>query len=149
MANVSTAMDTLNRLLRGELSAIETYKQALAKIGNNGGALELMRLEAEHIEAAELLRQHVAQRGGIPDFSSGAWGAFARSVEGTAQLFGRTAALKALKEGEEHGAKEYELALEDEDLDPEGRRLIASRLLPRQREHVPVLDRLMQAPRGG
>jgi len=135
--------DTLNELLRGELSAIETYQQALAKLGKTKGADELRRLHAEHREAANTLRQHVHQHGGQPDQGSGAWGAFAKAVEGTARLFGDDAALKALKEGEEHGIKEFEKALKDKGLPADCTTLIASSLLPQAREHIPVLDRLM------
>ena len=55
------------------------------------------------------------------------------------------AALKALKEGEEHGIKDYESALHGPDLPAECKSLIQSSLLPRCRSHVPVLDRLMSA----
>jgi len=138
-----TTTDTLNSLLRGELSAVETYQQALAKLDSTKGAAELKRLHAEHREAANTLRQHVHHHGGQPDQGSGAWGAFAKAVEGTAKLFGNDAALKALKEGEEHGIKQYEKALKDGGLPADCQALITSTLLPRSREHVSVLDRLM------
>jgi uncharacterized protein (TIGR02284 family) len=141
MAHATT--DTLNALLRGELSAVETYQQALTKLGDTEGAAELRRIHAEHREAANTLRQHVHQQGGQPDQGSGAWGAFARVIEGTAKLFGTDAALKALKEGEEHGIKQYEKALQDKGLPADCQTLIGSTLLPQTREHVPVLDRLM------
>jgi len=66
-------------------------------------------------------------------------------VEGAAKLFGNKAAIKALKEGEEHGIKEYEKALEDDELPPECKALIRTRLLPQTQAHIPVLDRLMEA----
>jgi len=141
MAHTTTT--TLNTLLRGELSAVETYQQALAKLDDTKGAAELRRLHAEHREAANTLRQHVHQHGGQPDQGSGAWGVFAKAVEGTAKLFGNDAALKALKEGEEHGIKEYQKALQEKDLPADCRTLIASKLLPQAREHIPVLDRFM------
>jgi uncharacterized protein (TIGR02284 family) len=137
--------DTLNSLLRGELAATETYQQALAKVGDEPGAAELRRIHAEHREAANTLRQHVRHRGGEPDHGSGAWGAFAKAVEGTAKLFGDGAALKALKEGEEHGIKEYEAALKEAELPAECRSLIGTTLLPQTREHVRVLDRHLTA----
>jgi uncharacterized protein (TIGR02284 family) len=139
----TTATDRLNSLLRGELSATETYQQALDKLGETRGASELRRIHAEHRQAANTLRQHVHRHGGQPDKSSGAWGGFAKAVEGTAKLLGDDAALKALKEGEEHGIKEYEEALEEHALPADCETLIRSELLPQTREHVPVLDRLM------
>src|SRR5687768_1795922 len=111
----TSTVDTLNTLLRGEISAIETYQQALAKVTTPPAPAELRRIHGEHRAAANALRQHVHASGGDPDQGSGAWGAFAKAVEGTAKLFGDTAALKALKEGEEHGANMYEDALLDPD----------------------------------
>src|SRR2546421_11041861 len=136
------ATELLNSLLRGELAATETYQQALPKLEGTPGYEELRRIHKEHREAANTLRQHVHKVEGKPDQGSGAWGAFAKAVEGTAKAFGTDAALKALKEGEEHGLKEYETALKD-GLPPECTALIESKLLPQAREHIPTLDRLM------
>jgi uncharacterized protein (TIGR02284 family) len=138
-------IDTLNSLLRGELAATETYQQALAKVGTEPEAEELRRIHPEHREAANTLRQYVHHFGGKPDQDSGAWGAFAKAVEGTAKLFGNTAALKALKEGEEHGFKGYEQALAEGHLPAEAQALIRTTLLPQTRAHIAVLDRIMGA----
>jgi len=135
----------LNSLLRGELAATETYQQALEKVTSEPGAAELSRLHVEHREAANTIRQHVHQVGGQPDKGSGAWGNWAKLVEGAAKLLGNKAALKALKEGEEHGVKEYEKALEDDNLPVECKALIRTQLLPQTQAHIPVLDRLMDA----
>jgi uncharacterized protein (TIGR02284 family) len=135
----------LNRLLRGELAATETYQQAMHKWGSDAGAAELRRLRDDHRDAANTLRQHVHEHGGKPDQHSGAWGTWAQTVEGTAKLFGNASAIKALKEGEEHGIKDYESALRDEDLLADCKNLIRSTLLPRCQSHIPVLDRLMQS----
>jgi len=134
---------TLNSLLRGEISAIETYQQALSKLGNSKGAPDLQRLHQEHIDAANTLRKHIHEHGEKPSARSGSWGAFAKLVEATAKSLGSTAALKALKEGEEHGIKQYEAAIKDKAFPEDCKTLIASHLLPQAREHVPVLDRLM------
>jgi uncharacterized protein (TIGR02284 family) len=139
----ATHIDTLNSLLRGELSATETYQQALAKVGDDPGAAEIRRIHAEHREAANTLRQHVHRHGGQPSTSSGAWGTFAKAVEGVAKLFGNKAALKALKEGEEHGVKEYQEALDAGGLPAECATLIRNQLLPQTRAHIATLDRVM------
>ena len=130
MATKHERTDPLNSLLRGELSAVETYQQALDKVGNDPNAYELRRIASEHREAADTLRQHILQRGGQPAENSGAWGTWAKAVEGTAKVFGNTAAMKALKEGEEHGIKDYESALKNTDLDTECRTLISSTFPP-------------------
>ena len=139
----TATVNSLNSLLRGELSAVETYEQALAKLDDTKGSNELRRIHEEHQEAVSTLRQHVHQHGGQPHQGSGAWGAFARAVEGTAKLLGNDAALKALKEGEEHGIKQYEAILQNAEMPADCKAVISSTLLPRTRQHIPVLDRLM------
>ena len=144
IATKTAHIDRLNSLLRGEIAATETYQQALAKVGNEPEAMQLRRIHAEHREAANTLRQHVHSHGGKPDQDSGAWGMFAKTVEGAAKIFGDTAALKALKEGEEHGVKQYEEALKDAELPADCQTLIRTMLLPQTREHVGALDRMMK-----
>jgi uncharacterized protein (TIGR02284 family) len=145
MAKTDKCVKRLNSLLRGEISATETYQQALAKVGAEPGAAELRRIHDEHRETANALRQHVHHHGGKPDQGSGAWGAFAKAVAGAAKLFGNKAALKALKEGEEHGIKEYEEALADPELPADCKEMIRNQFLPQTRAHIPVLDQVMDA----
>lgn len=145
MQPTTTAIDIsqLNSLLRGEMSALETYRQAREKVGETGfGAEEMRQLQIEHRDAADSLWHHIEQHGGSPSEGSGAWGTFAKAVEGVAKIFGDTAALKALKEGEEHGLKDYQAALEDKNLPADCQALIRG-LMEKQRAHIGVLDRLM------
>lgn len=139
---VTTDVNALNSLLRGEMSAIETYRQALEKAGTEPGAQDLHRFARDHRDAADQLWHHIEQHGGKPSEGSGAWGTWAKAVEGTAKLFGNAAALKALKEGEEHGLKDYQSALENKDLAPECLTLIRG-LAEKQRQHISALDRLI------
>lgn len=133
----------LQDLLHGEISAVETYRQAVDKVGNDPGAAELRQIQADHVRAVELLRDEITVQGDVPDRSSGAWGAFARTVQGTANIFGDKSALKALKEGEEHGIKQYESTLRDGDAPARLSSVIRDELLPQQRRHVSTLDRLI------
>src|SRR5262249_10292906 len=132
-------------LLRGELAATETYQQAIAKLGADPRAAKLRKLHAEHRAAANTLRQHVHDHDGKPDQGSGVWGGWAKLVEGTAALFGESNALEDLKEGEEHGVKDYEAALNDATLAPECIALIRNELLPQTRRHVTALGRIISS----
>ena len=143
MTDGKTRTKEMQSLLRGEISAVETYDQALTKVEDEPGAQELRRIQADHQEAVTVLRQRIALEGDTPDDDSGAWGAFAKTVQGTANVFGNHAALKALKEGEEHGLKEYREALKRDDTPPDLTRAIESELLPRQERHIRTLDTLM------
>jgi uncharacterized protein (TIGR02284 family) len=143
MDNLMDRIEPLNRLLRGELSAVETYGQALETVSDQRALTELERISSEHHQAVGLLREQIRQFGGIADESSGAWGLFAQAVEGTARVFGDTASLKVLKEGEEHGLKEYQAIMDDPDLLPEFKTLLTERLQLRQKEHIEALNRCM------
>ena len=143
MQATTTDVTALNSLLRGEMSALETYRDAREKLGEESGlGAELLPIQLDHRDAADALWHHIEQHGGKPSEGSGPWGAFAKTVEGTAELLGDKAVLKALKEGEEHGFKDYQDALEDKDL-PEDCKALIRGLLAKQREHIATLDRLM------
>src|SRR4051795_11293129 len=110
----------LNSLLRGEISAAETYKMAIDKVADGGGSTIvsaglLREIQEEHGRAAQGLRDRIRELGGEASDSSGAWGAWAKFTQGTANLFGDASSLKALKEGEEHGLKDYREGADDID----------------------------------
>lgn len=135
-----------NELLQGEISAQETYQQVLEKVSDDPQALtELRQIHQDHVEAAELLREEIVRQGGHPATESGAWGSIAKAVTGTAKIFGDKAALKALKEGEEQGFKNYEKAIQDEELPDSDKQLLQSRLMPKQQQHIQAIDRYMAA----
>lgn len=136
--------ESLGALVRGEIAAVETYRQALEKVGDDeAGKQDLRRIEYEHEEALNVLQEHMSDLAFDVPEDSGLWGDWAKTVEGTAKLFGDKAAIKALKEGEEYGVHEYEQALRNEALDAEIRQLISTDLLPRTRAHISVLDRFL------
>src|SRR5262245_8676029 len=97
----------LNSFLRGEISAVETYRQALEKLQDFPQRGTLEACEASHRTRVGILTDEVRRRGGEPAQGSGAWGAFAKAVEGTANTFGAKAAIAALEEGEDHGRDDY------------------------------------------
>ena len=126
-----SSIDHLNSFLRGEISAVETYRMALDKLDANSPARgELVANLASHEDRVQMLRSAILQLGGEPATSSGPWGVFAKAVEGGARLFGDKTAIAALEEGEDHGLKDYKADLDD--IDGEHRVLVTGRLLPLQ-----------------
>lgn len=149
MNNNDMGESSLGSLVKGEMAAVETYKQALEKVGDEDGGDDLRRIESEHEDAVRVLSERLEELAVEPPKDSGIWGDWSKAVEGTAKLFGNKAAIKALKEGEEHGVHEYEDALRDDSIDDDVKRLIRSDLLPKTKSHVPVLDRLLEASGSG
>lgn len=123
-------VDQLNSFLRGELSAAESYREALAKLPSSSSRTTLEQCAQSHQERAELLTREVRRLGGEPAASSGAWGTFAKLVTSGAQAFGEKAAIAALEEGEDHGRNDYQRDLGE--LEPGARALIERQVLPEQ-----------------
>ena len=135
--------DALTALLRGELSAVETYDQGTGKFEDQTVLADLRQIREEHAHAVGVLRAKVVESGGEPPESSGPWGAFASAVTGAAKALGPATALSALRQGEEHGINEYEDVLRNPDVSPECKDAIRGELLARSRRHVDELNRLM------
>lgn len=125
-------IEALNELLRGEISAVESYDQALERLADDAALrADLQSCRASHAERVQRLRATIVQLGGKPSETSGPWGAFVKMAEGAARALGKKAALAMLEEGEEHGLKEYHQNLDK--LVGDTRMLVASELLPAQR----------------
>lgn len=135
----------LNKVLRGELSAVEAYDQVLDKFSFESEVQELIGLKMEHTDSVQCLKDMVRDEGNIPDEESGVWGAVVKTVIGGAKLFGNAPAINALREGEEHGLKLYRKLLEM-NLDVADARLVRSKLIPRQEKHIALLERLAHTP---
>ncbi len=123
-------IDKLNSFLRGELSAVETYRQALKKLANKPEASTLNDCMRSHETRVQLLTAEIQRRGGEPAEGSGPWGAFAKLVEGGAKAFGEKAAIAALEEGEDHGRDDYRK--DAAELDPDARTFVTDQLMPEQ-----------------
>jgi hypothetical protein len=138
MAN--DTIDTLNSFLRGEISAVETYRQALEKLRNEPEASTLDDCLRSHDRRASLLKAEIRRRGGEPAEGSGAWGAFAKVIEGGAKAFGAKAAIAALEEGEDHGRDDYKRDVAK--LDPDARSFVQQQLVPEQLRTHQVMSSL-------
>lgn len=143
MATVNTEkiVDRLNGFLRGELSAVQTYGMALEKLDRASpmrGQLETCR--ASHLRRVQRLQEQIAMRGGKPIEGAGAWGAFAKVVQGGANVLGEKTAISALEEGEDHGLHDYRDELDK--LDADTRMIVTTELLPEQERTHSALSSL-------
>lgn len=123
------SLKALQKLLHGEVAAVETYELAIEKLDASAPA-ELRTCLQSHQQRVELLTIHLFESGAKPEDRSGVWGTFAKLVERGAALMGDNAAIGILEEGEDHGLAEYRKQIEE--LSPESRRFVESELLPEQ-----------------
>ena len=138
MAN--TDIETLNSFLRGEISAVETYRQAIDHVSDDRIRGQLEACQHDHERRVEALRERIEKLGGRPAEGSGPWGTFAKLVQAGADTLGEKAAIQALEEGEDHGLADYQ-----RDMDKthgEARRFVRMELLPSQKRTHERLSRL-------
>jgi hypothetical protein len=130
----------LNSLLRSEISATETYSQAIPKIASD---VEVLReIAREHGQAVSELRTAIKSVGGVPDETSGIWPALPSKVyEGPAQVFGAAATLQALKDVEERSLGDYQEALRR--LNGSSNGWISGSVIPTQIKHISKLEELL------
>ena len=103
---MTNEVEQLNSFLRGEIAAVETYRQALDSVGDIAARTQLQQCSQSHQRRVDLLRVRITQLGGVPAEGSGSWGTFAMIAEGgAAKVFGENAAIDVLEEGEEHGLR--------------------------------------------
>ena len=134
-------VEKLNEFLSNELAAVETYQQCIDKTSGSVTAPRLRELRQSHAARAEQLRERIMALGGEPVKSSGAWGSFAKTVEGGAKMFSEQAALAILEEGEDKGLADYRKDLDK--LEESSRSFVASALLPEQQRSHDQLRRII------
>lgn len=132
----------LNSFLRGEISAVETYEQALKSVDNGTAKGILKTNHASHVNRVAMLRDEIHKLGGEAEDGSGAWGTFAKAVEGGAKIFGDSPAVAALEEGEDHGLADYRRDLDK--LSPTVKSFVSTQILPKQQETHDSLSRLKE-----
>jgi hypothetical protein len=128
-----SSIDQLNHFLRGEISAVETYRMALDKLEPTSTARgDVEACLQSHQARVTLLRDAILTAGGTPADSSGPWGVLAKAVEGSARVLGDKVAIAALEEGEDHGVKDYRSDMAQ--FDAQTQSLILSELQPAQQQ---------------
>jgi hypothetical protein len=135
-----------NKILRGEISAVEAYHHVINKFfdkESHSTLIDLTKIRNEHEYACVKIRQLVKSEGAIPSEESGPWGRLVSTVIRTASLTGEDGAIRLLKLGEEHGLSLYEAALQLK-ISHEERILIRQVLIPKQNSHITSLRKLLE-----
>ena len=128
--------ESLNALLRVELAAVLAYQHALrsldGRLGDDSG--QVLGLAAGHQRNVAALQACIRALGAVPASEPGAsWSTFA--------LLRDKLSVEQLLEAEKEGLAEYVAALPF--LDEEVRELVERELMPRQRQHIATLTRIM------
>lgn len=138
---------TIEKLLKDELAATETYQKALDELNFPGGQYmtnSIKPMLGDHKEAVSLLEEHIVKLGGTPPKTAGTWGKWPALVLENSELSGKKTALKVLIEGEKTGESYYTESLKDSTLPADFRALVQSKLLPNQQIHIRSLDRVLE-----
>ncbi|XXF76112.1 DUF2383 domain-containing protein [Myxococcaceae bacterium GXIMD 01537] len=133
-------VETLNSFLRGEISAVETYRQAIGHVEHDIVRRELEECRQDHEHRVDALRERIEKMGGTPSEGSGVWGTFAKLGQSGADTLGERTAVGALEEGEDHGLADYQRDLGQ--VHGEARRFVRMELLPAQKRTYERLHRL-------
>jgi hypothetical protein len=130
MRDDSNTIDLLNTLLRSELAAVESYRRGIEQLDSTLYHGTLLHCCCSHEDRAEVLRQEILARGGVPVQDSGLWPTVSRFGEFESILFGDSVAISALSRGENDGQDDYRAVLER--LEPDVRELVESAIIPEQ-----------------
>lgn len=140
-------LESLNTLLKGELSAVESYDKALEKVQRSKVAELLTQAKNSHAERADRLRDAIVKSGGDPIDSPGTWGSFAKMVTSTASQMGDSAIVAALEEGEDLGSNEYEWKILN--IHGDNRKLVRDELWPKQQATHKLLSTMVHQANDG
>jgi len=130
MESSERTTNSLNALLRGELSAVEIYRYTYDRATHPRFRACLDDCMQAHARRVQLLRRRIQALGGIPTRRAGTWGILVKAAALFADLFGMSAAVALLDAGEAHGEAEYARKLPK--LDPQSRAFVAAELVPSQ-----------------
>lgn len=108
----------LNRLLRGEMSAVDAFDICLDHAAPSH--LPVLRTCRDaHAERSRMLSKHIRTLGELPNEGPGVWCAITATISSSAAMMTEDRIIDLLLEGEDHGKNEYKVILCDEGLDEE------------------------------
>jgi hypothetical protein len=134
------SLETCNRLLRDEASAVATYDLALDKFRRSPDRQILKRIRSDHQESLLSLEESIVAAGGLPETSFGPWEGFGQVLEAPGNQLERSTAIDLLKRGEEHEMSDYEQALADVRISEGVKAIIRQNLLPPIKRHLDALE---------
>ncbi len=134
----------MNRLVRGEISAVEAYESIIDKIDSKPELERLNEMLKNHRSNVTYFKKMALKQNELPEYDSGIWGTVVSLFVGSAKLFGNTAALKSLKEGEEHGLKEYQKLLENDEVPMHVKSYVRDKIMPTLHMNINSISAMMK-----
>mgnify|MGYP002411140049 CR=1 FL=1 len=134
-------IDTLNELLKGELMAIDIYREAENMQGDEQVMVMLEQFAKDHEEHARILADRVRDLGGTPVTSTGMAGAMAGMSSKINALRGPSHLLQQVYDGEDKGVHAYEDRIDE--LDPQSQDLV-NEIMSVDHDHLKVFKERME-----
>lgn len=135
----------LTGLWKEEISASEAYQEAMSHTGSDQCQRSLSTIKSEHEAAAKVLRSFTAE---TPDpHEPGGWDILSKAVHGVEKLYGSSATIRSLQDGEALAMRDYERVLDDEEVPSKCKFIIRSRLIPQAMDHIAILGDLLRERR--
>jgi hypothetical protein len=142
--SIESTKNTLERLLRLEIAAANSYDSAIARLDAPEQQGQLDDLRREHELAASRLRNMLASMHDLEKLPAQRMlGTLVRGISGAFGMLGAPTLLRALRSAERALLGRLEESSVDERLAPEARELITAQLVPPARSHVATLDHLL------
>jgi hypothetical protein len=139
-------VDTCETLFRAEMLAVETYNRAICRFADSPREHLLERIRTTHERNAHSLRRLIFTHEAEPSACSVFWRGVVQTLDGPALVMLDSTVITLLKEGEEHGIREYREALSSPDVSEQLKELICRELLPTLIDHVVELRLSLNSP---
>tara|TARA_R110002073_G_scaffold250311_1_gene413043 strand:+ start:78 stop:584 length:507 start_codon:yes stop_codon:yes gene_type:complete len=134
----------LAEILRGEISAVEAYRQLEARLDSDPEIYRLRKFKMDHEKTVDFWKKEARINGEIPPSSSSIWGIVVKAFVGVSKIIGEEVALNALKKGEEHGLSTYNSMLESKTLTKFHKDTIRQKFIPMQMQHIESINALLE-----
>ncbi len=145
MANNQQYIDTLNELLKGELMAMNIYKETHDLQGDEQVTSMLQQFAKDHQKHAQLLAERIKDLGGTPVQSVGFMGTMASISTKVNALRGPSHLLRQVYDGEDKGVHAYEDRIDE--LDSESQEVV-SEIMGEDHDHLKLFKERMESEKG-
>ncbi len=129
----------LNRLLRHESTAVETYQRVIEAVDVKQG-MALRPILDGHLQRAASLQERLVALGALADVGAGAWGVLMPLVDGPGAVLDPVVMVDTLAELEGHGVADYHREIGH--LDDQARVQVEAEWLPAQERAVAAVATL-------